>query len=241
MLFRLLSSSRNYFLGATSLSAVQTSQTQRKYPGNAPTMRAIPLAFLPSEDILDVAIANADSTHPHPKARFSSIAIAYAARYLMIERKDKQGVIKYVIDLMKKVPEHCYDSEVMRDLVKLDKLPDYHNAGETNGVPDLDYNLLCGETGELGADAMRTTFCILYILKYYHDPMDVLRTSIRIGGDVDSLASVCLGIVCGKDGLQLQKPGGIPTWIIDSLEDLGYVQFVAFVFREWYSETNKNK
>ena len=45
----------------------------------------------------------------------------------------------------------------------------------------------------LNSDSMRTAGCVLYILKFYKDPFDTLRMCIRIGGDVDSLGSICLG------------------------------------------------
>ena len=55
-------------------------------PGNAPPMRALPLAFVvdPAERER-LATANADATHPHNKARFASLGIVEAARFLLVE------------------------------------------------------------------------------------------------------------------------------------------------------------
>ena len=48
----------------------------KEFPGNAPPMRALPLAFL--DDAAErekLAILNADTTHPHPRALYIYIYI----------------------------------------------------------------------------------------------------------------------------------------------------------------------
>ena len=65
-------------------------------------MRALPLSFIKDDDLLEaLAIANADSTHPHPKARTSSIGVALAGKYFMIEKKDPASIISDVVEDLK--------------------------------------------------------------------------------------------------------------------------------------------
>lgn len=61
---------------------------------------------------------------------------------------------------------------------------------------------------------MRTAGCALYILKHYRGPFDTLKGAIRIGGDVGSLAAICMGIVGTRYGLD-----DLPGWLFDVLED----------------------
>jgi hypothetical protein len=77
------------------------------------------------------------------------------------------------------------------------EIPDYHTfpLGVT-GREGLDYKLLCGnESFGLRSDSMHTIICVLYILKYHRNPLDTLKACIQMGGDVDSLASIALGII----------------------------------------------
>jgi hypothetical protein len=40
---------------------------------------------------------------------------------------------------------------------------------------------------------MRTAGCVLYLLKWYTDPLEGLKAAVKMGGFVDSLAAVVLG------------------------------------------------
>ena len=47
-------------------------------------MRALPLAFIRSRHVmLRIAVANADTTHPHPKARSASVLVALTGSLLL--------------------------------------------------------------------------------------------------------------------------------------------------------------
>ncbi|USN54479.1 MAG: ADP-ribosylglycohydrolase family protein [Candidatus Peribacteria bacterium] len=48
---------------------------------------------------------------------------------------------------------------------------------------------------------MTTACCVIYILLHSETAFEALQQSIRMGGDVDSLAAVTTGILAGKDGL----------------------------------------
>lgn len=78
-------SMRWVYSGEKSVEEIRQFQRQRQYPGNAAPMRAVPLGFAPKQHLNRYAIINADATHPHPKARAASIAVARATRYLLLE------------------------------------------------------------------------------------------------------------------------------------------------------------
>jgi len=227
---------KDCFLGARSMEAVRKAQSDKKYPGNAPTMRAVPLGLIKPSHLVEIAIANADATHPHPKARLSSIIIAWAAHYMFILQGPLINIISFVLEKILDIPLDCIDEEFIKDLEKLDKLKDYHNISVSNNIRNLDYHLLCGETGVLGADAHRTTLCVLYLIKFYrYNSWEILQDCIKIGGDVDSLGSVCLGLIGGRYGLNIGKPDGIPLWVLDPLEGIDEVQELSDRLNQWWS------
>ena len=62
---------------------------------------------------------------------------------------------------------------------------------------------------------MLTATTALYILKHAHTVGDALRSSLCVGGDVDSLAATCLGCLCSRRGVL-----EIPRVYLDQLERL---------------------
>jgi ADP-ribosylglycohydrolase len=42
---------------------------------------------------------------------------------------------------------------------------------------------------------MRTAGCVLYLLKWHRDVFESLKECIRMGGDVDSLGAIVVGIL----------------------------------------------
>ena len=245
-------------------------------PGNAPPMRALPLAFV--EDPAErerLAIANADATHPHNKARFASLGIVEAARFLVVEGNvpqrdiiqrvrarlarsfpslrgsyDVRGrpaaastdFLGRVIRLLtsRLITFHWDDPEWSASLFarmtsskedgmwkaslaylqQVDALPDYHAFGPRYAnMPDDVHALLCGpqpipsmravlsgdapgvagELRGLPADALRTLGSVLYVVKWARGAADALTASVDLGGDVDSVAALSLGIVAGAE------------------------------------------
>ena len=89
---------------------------------------------------------NADSTHPHPKARASSLLVARAAEYVIIHRKPLLDIISSLKHEIKDI-----DEETFRYLEAVDQLPP-HNIGradytfnDPSNVPsDTHIELLCG-------------------------------------------------------------------------------------------------
>jgi hypothetical protein len=104
---------------------------------------------------------------------------------------------------------------------------------------------------------MRTAGCVLYLLKWHRDTFESLKESIRMGGDVDSLAAIVVGILGtphtqhtysthtthervnstrnvvaivagGKYGL-----GELPEWLFEPLEDKAYLHETARRFQHF--------
>ena len=194
-------SMRWVFSGEKNIEEVRAFQSQRKYPGNAPPMRAVPFGFLSENLINEYAIINADATHPHPKARAASVAVARATHFLLVQNKIANNVIPYCVAHLKNM-----DEDFITLLLQVDKLPPPENLREE------DYKILCGPQpiltphfpeglNGLPSDAMLTGGAVLYILKHSKSAMEGLRNSVYLGGDVDSAASICTGILGGKYGL----------------------------------------
>eukprot|EP00401_Gymnodinium_catenatum_P080264 CAMPEP_0117596608 /NCGR_PEP_ID=MMETSP0784-20121206/74406_1 /TAXON_ID=39447 /ORGANISM="" /LENGTH=144 /DNA_ID=CAMNT_0005398907 /DNA_START=1 /DNA_END=431 /DNA_ORIENTATION=+ len=141
------------------------------YPGNAPPMRALPLAFLPDDLMLRYSMANAESTHPHPKA------LVVASLRGLDAAGDTDGA----------------DEETLRYLERVDALPPPRRLPcEPPFLAADALETLCGPqpiwrtaaeggtrprrvTG-LEADAMRTAGCVLWLLKHHvaGQPLDTL-------------------------------------------------------------------
>ncbi|CAE7244474.1 frmA [Symbiodinium natans] len=242
-----------FFNGKTSLNELRESQASRVDPGNAPPMRALPLAFVDPGCCQELCRANADTTHPHPKARAASYLIAQAARWLIVEKGRKQKVLEVALERLQ--ASDLNHLETVSLLQKIQELPDYHSFGQRlQGMPEAVHALLCGPQPHpdlenvpggqdgtsavhgLGSDAMRTAGVVLYILRFHRGPRDALLTSLYIGGDVDSIAALCLGIVGGSEGLQLGQRCGLPWFLVEELEGVEYLVSQASRFEAWLSE-----
>jgi len=226
-----------YYEGEWSIDQVKKFQAAKQMPGNAPTMRAIPLSFIVDDHKRHLyAVVNANASHPHVKARASSVIIVEGSKYIF-EGNDPRGIIKHCMKYVKDIDEETYVH-----LEKIDCLDDYHAllVGNTDNVS---WELLCGpplsypEEGLLGlpCDAMRTAGYVLYVIKFYRgSALDILKHSIWVGGDVDSVASICLGIIGGRYGL-----GDIPLFMFEQLEGREYIKGLAEQF-EQYVKKQKN-
>ncbi|MBS3147990.1 ADP-ribosylglycohydrolase family protein [Candidatus Woesearchaeota archaeon] len=219
-----------YFNGAKSIEEIRAFQRDREYPGNAPPMRAIPFAFVQEHDINRCAVINADATHPHPRARVASIIVARAAEYLLLRDGNPTSIVSYCQEQVKGMDK---DTDLL--LQRIDELP------RPEDLKEHQYEVLCGPqpivaprfmpgiTG-LPSDAMLTGGCVLYVLKHAKDAMDGLRISVRIGGDVDSLASICTGILAGKHGL-----ASLPSFMIENVEGREKLTALAETFERYLS------
>ena len=92
------------------------------------------------------------------------------------------------------------------------------------------------------SDAMRTAGVVLYLLTHQRGPLDVLRASVDLGGDVDSVAALCLGLVGGSQGLRFGEAGGLPWALLEELEGVEYLVSSARGFEAWaHAEADKGR
>jgi ADP-ribosylglycohydrolase len=200
------------FLGKKTLEEVRSLQSKRDDPGNAPPMRAVPLGFLPDDLIDSYAVVNADVTHPHPKGRAASIAVARATQYMVVQKGNPLELISYC-------KQFISDFDTLSTLSAVDKLP----APEL--LRDTDYEVLCGHQPMpftpvpewvvygLPCASMRTAASALYLVKHSSDAFTGLKRAINMGGDVDSLAAITTGILAGRYGLT-----SLPDFMIEEVE-----------------------
>ena len=244
---------KDFFRGKVTLEVLKQSQATRVDPGNAPPMRALPLAFVDPACCQELCRANSDATHPHPKARAASYLMAQAARWLIVEKGEKNRLLEVALQRLKASDLHHEETASL--LQQIAELPDYHSFGQRlRRMPEHVHALLCGPQPHpdlahvaggqdgtsavhgLGSDAMRTAGVVLYILRFQRGPRDALLTSLYIGGDVDSIAALCLGVVGGSKGLQLGQQGGLPWFLVEELEGVEYLVAQASRFEAWLKE-----
>ena len=197
-------------------------------------MRAIPYGFLPEHLINSYAIINADVTHPHPKSRAASILIARGVQYLLFHKHDKElifqkhdkesypknKIISYCKQFIKDIDTETYDYLEVID--SFDNHIDKFIIGE---APSTSYCKMIGEqpitsfmTGKpivgLNSDSMRTAGTALYLVKHCNSAFEGFKRSIEIGGDVDSLAAIVVGMLA-----ILYDIDDLPNFIFENLED----------------------
>ncbi len=195
-------------------------------PGCAPPMRAVPLGLIDSKLINPYAIINADASNNFPKAEASSILVARASEYLIVQDGDQKSIFSYC-------KKFISDEDTLRYLEQVDKLP-----------PELDnseFEALCGpqpmpnfkhrEVVGLPCSAMRVAGAALYVLKYSDSAFSGLKKAIQLGGDVDTVASICTGILAGKYGLN-----SIPKFMTEKTEGKEYLRKIASEFVAYLSK-----
>lgn len=219
-------SMRWYYSKEKSIEEVRDFQRDRKNPGNAPAMRAVPLGLIEENLINQYSEINANATHPNAIAVLSSQCISRAAHYILVKNEDPKKIIDYCIEKVKLNTEYLdYFSKV--DLIDTEK-----------PLTETDYSTLCGDQpikppyflpGIKGvpSDSKYTAGCVLYILKISNTPFEALKHSISLGGDVDSIASIATGILAGKMGLS-----SIPQFMIDNVEGVDYLKDIARKFKK---------
>jgi len=248
------------YSGSVAIEGMRARIAKMRYPGNAPPMRALPLAFVRDDDrLVRLARANADSTHPHRKARAASLGVALAGQVFVIQRMKQAALIPEVckrLEVLAALDAEVLDDETLPYLQSVDVLP---GPGPTDAprfedfLADATIEALCGSqpvwqgpAGDppdgmprmvrgLDADAQRTLGCVLYLLKHHKEGM-ALQTLLRclyIGGDVDSLGALCLAMVGGREGLHFGEPCGLPVSMLQHLESAEYIVQTANEFELW--------
>lgn len=225
------------FEGKTTLKELQDWQRTRVYPGNAPTMRSIPFGFLSwgsyGDNIYQHCKINTNITHPNDKALASSLVIAYAVKFFLgpLQAKKEELLESCAIAV-----EFC-DPETSKYLRQVDLLPSIltETGYETLLGPQPIPNFMKeGQTIRgLNSDAMRTAGAVLYILKHTNSALEALKGSIYMGGDVDSLAALTVGLSAGRYGLS-----DFPRGLIEGLEYRKYILEVAKTFETYVKKIN---
>ncbi len=146
---------------------------------NGAAMRAVPIGVLDDpERVVNYATINASLTHNTPNGRASSVIVSLLSHYQLFERR-----IATVEEIMPYI--HNVDAETTSYIKKIAKMD------------VLDPELLFGQEHKdkgVPCDGMRTAGAVFYLLSRFTEPKDILRESIRLGGDTDSVASISLGI-----------------------------------------------
>ncbi|CAJ1373170.1 unnamed protein product [Effrenium voratum] len=248
---------KGYFRGFRQIDEVRRLQASKEDPGNAPPMRALPLAFVDNAEVRQrLCILNANATHPHPRARAASLLMAEGARWLIVEGGNRHEVISESLKRLQR--SNASDAATEAQLQRLDELEDYHDWGNRfSKMKACTLELLCGpqpvppadgiSAGEDGSskmhglwsDAMRTSCLVLYLLKHHRGPLDILRASVDIGGDVDSIAALCLGVVGATAGLGFGEAEGLPWFLLEELEGVEYLHARGAKFQDWIQKQPK--
>jgi len=217
-------SMRWLFSGEMTIDQVRDFQRIRKNPGNAPAMRSVPLGLLKEELINKYAEINANATHPNINAVISSQCIARCAEYLIVKQGRKENIINYCLEKVECNEEYKQYLNAVNSLSKYDDLSETEFETLCGIQPIEEPYFLPGIHG-VPSDSKYTTGCVLLVLKNSSDAMDALTKSINLGGDVDSVASICTGIVAGVSGLE-----NIPSFMLNNVEGKKYLETLAVEF-----------
>jgi ADP-ribosylglycohydrolase len=190
-------------------------------------MRSVPLGLLNKEDILGYCEINANATHPNKAAIISSQIVAMATHYVLKLDGQLIDIVKFCLS---DIP---LNSEYENYLRAVDKLPSLENCSNEDlvilcGPQPIEKPYFLSGINGVPSDSKYTAGCVLYILKHAKSPFDAFKNSILIGGDLDSLASITTGLLCGKYGAD-----SLPTYMLDSIEDSEYIIGVAQIFEQF--------
>lgn len=214
----------NYFLrtyqrnphmgyGSSVREGLKTAKTAEEFlkiipgnsSGNGACMRATPLGILPKiKKVIKYAKINAETTHNAPSSIASSVCVATASHFFFHDLGKPEKVFDYCINACKGIDEESIEYfKAVRNMKKLDPVLLFGKENESFGVP---------------ANGMRTAGAVLYIIsKFNKDPLKTLKEAILLGGDTDTVASICLGIVAMKTGIRK-----LPPFLFRDLENNGY-------------------
>lgn len=203
----------DWYTGKKTIEEVRATQVGRSDPGNAPVMRAVPLAFIPKGNVPNYCVINANSTHPHDLAIKGSLLATMVAWHFLREDGDGGNLISFL-------DANLYDKEIKQMLQTIDELPAPYLLSEADylflhGEQPLPYIKWDTNIYGLPCACMKTAYNVVYVMKHSRSAFDALRMSINMGGDVDSLAAVCVGIATGRYGLR-----SLPKFLLEKTEGL---------------------
>ncbi|MFH1127102.1 MAG: ADP-ribosylglycohydrolase family protein [archaeon] len=178
---------------------------------NGAIPRNVPIGVLRNtENVINYAIINSELDHNTPQSITSSVFVALASHYMFHELGKPQNIYRFCIDKMREYhAESAFDEDTI-EYLRCVSLMD-----------EVDENLLFGANSishGVPVDAKRTAGAVLYILTNHSDEAyETLEESILLGGDTDTVAATCLGMVASWKGLE-----GLPKSLIDNFEDGEY-------------------
>ena len=172
---------------------------------NGACMRSAPIGLISNiKKVIEYATINAEATHNTPKGITSSVCVALASHYFY-----------YNLGKPEKIFDFCINSYPEMDRESLN----YFN--QLKKMKYFDSKIIFGKEHEkfgVPCDGMLTTGAVFYILsKFSESANQTLKESVLLGGDVDSVASIALGIVAIHQGLK-----EIPTSLLYGLENGKY-------------------
>lgn len=221
-----------YYSGEKSIEEIRNFQRDRPNPGNAPAMRSVPLAFIKESNINKFCRVNANATHPNALAIASSQVVAWASKYILNNEGNQLSIISYVLDKMdfneefeiylKQVNELSFEEELSVKTLEI-------LCGKQPIEPPY---FLSGIEG-LPSDSKYTAGIILYILKHISNPFDGLKYAIRVGGDVDSSASIVTGVLSSRYGIK-----SLPKYMKNNIEGRDYLKSKASEFKTFLIKNN---
>lgn len=180
-------------------------KVNRNSERNGSAMRSVPLGIITDINRLqNHAAMNSGSTHNTPSAITASAAVALASHYFFHTTHDERKVFDFCLDNL-----HDFDKDSVKYLSMVSRMK------------QLNEHLLFGtENREYGVPihGLRTAAAVLYILRDYgRDPSRLLKESILLGGDTDTVASISLGIAASRNGLDR-----LPDFLKSELENGPY-------------------
>lgn len=148
---------------------------------NGAAMRSVPFGMIKDVGkLIESAEINGKLTHNTSSAIASSISVGLLSNLYLKEEEHEVDLFDYV-------------------LVHLDRFPIFQgylqNVSELKKTSDL--TILLNEKDPskgVPCNALKTTGAVMYILDHYKTASDILRESVLLGGDTDSVASIALGI-----------------------------------------------
>jgi ADP-ribosyl-[dinitrogen reductase] hydrolase len=162
---------------------------------NGAAMRAVPIGVIKDLDtVVEYAKINASLTHNTSKGIASSVAVALMSHFSLYSGYvyDDKTFVKLMV-----IPRIAKIDYVTADYINL--ILEKHAA---KGVP---------------CDGMRTAGAMAYLLTNFYGPKRMLEESIKLGGDVDSVASISLGIRLINDDIW-----HLPSFLYDDLTNHKY-------------------
>ena len=218
----------DWYTGAKTIDEVRKAQASREDPGNAPVMRAVPLAFIKKSNVGSYATINADCTHPNELGRKASYLTALTAWHFLREKGTADDLVLFL---------HAYigDSAIKTTLDKIEALPTPDQLSENDylflhGEQPLPYIKWDKNIYGLPCAAMKTALNAVYVLKHSSTAFEALQHSINMGGDIDTLAAVCTGIAAGTYGLD-----SLPLFLLERTEGLKRAETLGSKLYEKFS------